>query len=394
MSSDCLGEARDRRIKRRSRNGCRNCKLRRVKCDEGRPQCKRCTSFGVLCNIVLVVPDLQPITGDSEGLLATRNRVQLRAPFTNAVWTTDGSYYYQLNAKCQDFITRYLGRSLITPDNHKMIQVNRELLALAFTHPHLMHASLAVAFAYDRYLNNSLGIGRTVEECYHSSQSTALFSKKLREPITANEKDSIWGTAAALALLSFASPDVGDTLESSWPIKPSEPTDLEWVRLSKGKMSLWPIVNPVRPDSLFLVMASTFAEMHSSLPEEGIDGIPTDLAAVCGLRDSSTIDNNPYFNSAHAVSQILHLSDSQVTTGQTERFTRSIQGSFQSLLLEKDPVALLLLYLWYRKAGRSIWWIGLRARVECPAICLYLQRYHAENQHVQAFLPGGVLANV
>lgn len=82
---------------------------------------------------MLVVPDLQPITGDSEGLLATRNRVQLRAPFTNAVWTTDGSYYYQLNAKCQDFITRYLGRSLITPDNHKMIQVNRELLALAFT---------------------------------------------------------------------------------------------------------------------------------------------------------------------------------------------------------------------------------------------------------------------
>ena len=34
----------------KSRLGCRNCKLRRVKCDESKPQCNRCTSFGVACN--------------------------------------------------------------------------------------------------------------------------------------------------------------------------------------------------------------------------------------------------------------------------------------------------------------------------------------------------------
>jgi hypothetical protein len=133
--------------------------------------------------------------------------------------------------------------------------------------------------------------------------------------------------------------------------------------------------------------------MHSPLPEEGIDGIPMALAIACHLEDSSTAKNNPYFKAAHAISQIQDLPDSQVTTGQTELFTRNIHGPFKSLLLEKDPVALLLLYLWYRKAGRSIWWIELRARVECPSICSYLRLYHKEYGVVQAFLPGGPLAD-
>jgi hypothetical protein len=67
-------------------------------------------------------------------------------------------------------------------------------------------------------------------------------------------------------------------------------------------MSLWRIANPLRPDSLFRIMASTFAQMHSPLPEKGIDGITRDLAIVCHLEDSSTAENNPYFNAAYAVS--------------------------------------------------------------------------------------------
>lgn len=77
------------------------------------------------------IPDLQPITA------GTRRSLVVKPPVTSAVWTSDEStsYQYQLNAKCQDFITRYLGRSLVstTPDDSNMIHVNRELLGLAFT---------------------------------------------------------------------------------------------------------------------------------------------------------------------------------------------------------------------------------------------------------------------
>jgi hypothetical protein len=255
-----------------------------------------------------------------------------------------------------------------------------------------MHASLAVAFTYDRHLNTSLGCRPSLEECYHWSQSIALLNRRLREPIAAEDKDPLWGTAAALAILSFSSPDAC-TPEESWPLRVSDHSDLDWLRMSKGKMSLWHMVNPLRPDSLFSVMAASFAHMFAPLPELGIDGIPRALTAVCQLKDSSTAGNNPYFSVAHAVSQILGLSDSEVTTGQTQIFTGSIHDPFKSLLLERDPVALLLLYLWYRKAGRSIWWIELRARVECPSICSYLRLYHKGNGAIQAFLPGGALAD-
>ncbi|KAK2592626.1 hypothetical protein QQS21_009691 [Conoideocrella luteorostrata] len=338
------------------------------------------------------IPDLQPMAADDAGRrLAVGGEARLQSLLTNAVWTSDASTCYQLNARCQDFITRYLGRSLITPNDPNMVHVNRKLLELAFAHPFLMHASLAVALTYDRHLNGSLGCRRTLEECNHWSQSTVLLNRRLKEPIEAKDKDPIWGTAAALALLTFSSPDAR-TPEQAWPLK-SDSSDLDWLRMCKGKMSLWHKVNPLRSDSLFRVMAATYADMNSPLPEGGIDGIPRALAAVCSLDDSSTAETNPYFHVAHAVSHILDISDSEVTTGQTQLFTQSIHEPFTDLLRRRDPAALLLLYLWYRKTSRSIWWIELRARVECPSICLYLRLHHKENAALHAFLPGGALAD-
>lgn len=79
------------------------------------------------------IPDLQPVASDTGRPLVARGKAEIQPPFTNVVWTSDASYSYQLNARCQDFITRYLGRSLITPDDPNMIQVNRKLLELAFS---------------------------------------------------------------------------------------------------------------------------------------------------------------------------------------------------------------------------------------------------------------------
>ncbi|GKT54082.1 C6 finger domain protein [Colletotrichum tofieldiae] len=158
-------------------------------------------------------------------------------------------------------------------------------------------------------------------------------------------------------------------------------------------MSLWHIINPLRPDSLFRVMAATYAHMNSPLPERGTYGIPRALAAVCNLGDSSTAEDNPYFHAAHVVAQTLGLPDSEVTTGHTQLFTQVIHGAFQNLIRQRDPVALLLFYLWYRKSSRSIWWIELRARVECSSICLYLRHYHKDDGAVQAFLPGGAFGD-
>lgn len=89
----------------------------------------------MLCNFLSNVADLQPVAADAgQALAAVRGKAarQLQPPPTTAVWTADAGTCYQLDARCQDFITRYLGRSLITPDDPNMAQVNRQLLELAF----------------------------------------------------------------------------------------------------------------------------------------------------------------------------------------------------------------------------------------------------------------------
>lgn len=255
-----------------------------------------------------------------------------------------------------------------------------------------MHASLAVALAYDRYLNSSHSHQRTLEESQHFFRSLTLFSQRLNDPITPEDKDAIWGTAAALAVIAFASPDTS-TAGDYWPLKPSEPSDLEWLRMSEGKMSLWNAVNPLRPDSLFQVMAGTYSQMNSPLPKKGVNGVYKSLASICQLNNSSTAETNAYFNAVHTLSEIQHLPNECITVGHTERFSRSIQGAFKTLLQHKDPIALLLLYLWYQKCRKCIWWIELRARVECPAICLYLSLFHAKDRAIQAFLSAENTAN-
>jgi hypothetical protein len=251
-----------------------------------------------------------------------------------------------------------------------------------------MHASLAVALAYDRHLNSPEPWRRTVRETYHMTHATALFSRRLRHPIERRDKDPIWGTAAALVILTFSSPDAGGPADS-WPLKPPGASDFGWLHIDEGKMSLWSMANPLRQDSIFNVLAPTYGELFSPLPERGIGDVPRTLAQACGLDAASTPETNVYFTPAHAVSRLLQVKDAQVNVGHTEIFVRSIKGPFKCMLQSRDAVALLLMYLWYCKAGPNVWWIGVRAKVEGPAIYTYLRLHYKDHSAVQALLSSG-----
>lgn len=260
-------------------------------------------------------------------------------------------------------------------------------------HPALMHASLAVAHTYDRSLRNPQPPRPTLAEHYHRSQATTLFNQHLKYPLRPASLDPTWGTAAALAVLTFTSPDA-ETPEQAWPMATSRASDFDWLRISKGKMSLWHAVNPLREGSVFRIMAPTFAEMFAPLPGRGRVGVPGAMADLCGIDEESTGKTNAYFEASHSVAGVLALRHTEIGTGRVWLFVRSVRGRFEELLRGRDPVALVLLYLWYCKAGRGIWWVGMRARVECPAICMYLQLYHRGRHDVHAFLPGGAFAGV
>jgi hypothetical protein len=141
-------------------------------------------------------------------------------------------------------------------------------------------------------------------------------------------------------------------------------------------------------------MSVEYAQMHSPPPQVGIDGIPPALLRLCHLNDSSTAETNPYLGAVHGLAQVENIPLDQLIPSRLMTFTRHLQHSFKAMLQDKDPVALLLLALWYSKAGQFVWWIYQGAAVEGQSICLYLQRYHQETIEIQDLLPWKVNGEV
>ncbi|KAL9471994.1 hypothetical protein ACSS6W_009935 [Trichoderma asperelloides] len=218
-----------------------------------------------------------------------------------------------------------------------------------------MHGTLAVAAVHERYFEMTPTHRRSLRESYHASQFTTLFRKRLSQPIREEHKDPLWAAAGAVAILTFSSPTASSP-DDAWPLGVPDSSDLDWLRLGV-------------------------------VPTRGIDGVSVELVQLCGLDESSTRENNPFFTVAHGLSQLLEAPKGRVSLDSAMKVWSFMNNGFVVLLEMKDPVALLLLCLWYTRASESRWWISIRAEYELPAIRAYLERHHGDNSVIQALLP-------
>ncbi|KAH8893002.1 hypothetical protein GQ53DRAFT_718607 [Thozetella sp. PMI_491] len=392
-----MSNLRKRRPYRKSRFGCRNCKLRRVKvnlqCDEAKPRCQRCRDYGVLCNFVMGVSAFQtsstqlPWTrvGDADpaaGFDIGHPR-SLNLPAT----CSDGTVSFVMDAECMSRLERFRTCTL-HPFSPEMRKIWKDQVPhVAFRSPYLMHTMLAVAVAHERYTDGLPHTHRTRAEARHSLQCVALFNQKLSRPIDLPDRDTLWATAALLGLMATASFEA-ITPEEAWPLRPSYPWDLEWFRLNNAKKAIWDLTDPLRPGGLFRPMSHEYGQFHFQLPPNGPEGLPRCLADVCGISSSSSEDNNPYYVSAHVLARLNMPTENGQSPGiRMVTFMSQSHPSFRTLLLQKDPVALLMLALWYAQAGGMLWWLEQRARVEGHAIRIYLERFHGNDEKVQRLLP-------
>ncbi|QKX63680.1 uncharacterized protein TRUGW13939_10851 [Talaromyces rugulosus] len=231
---------------------------------------------------------------------------------------------------------------------------------------------------------------RTTTEIHHFSQCVMLFNQKLSQHICPSDRDPLWATAALLGIMTIASFDAVTT-EEAWPLRPSNPLDLEWFRLGDGKKIIWRLTDPLRPGGIFRAMAHEYAQLPFEIPLAGTKGVPSELAEVCNMDSSCNENNNPYFVAVHVLVQLQKLPTDQTASIRMVSFMSQSQQPFRDLLQEKDPVALLLLALWYAQASRVLWWIAQRARIESRSIRLYLEKFHRHNIKVHRLLPPPLL---
>lgn len=157
---------RKRKAHKKSRLGCRNCKLRRVKCNESRPMCGQCLEFGVICNYDPTIPDLQPQTAASD-VVQLPSQVE-RSPLSTTEPIIDmmNAYFQQdkLLSKTTSMpgllrfdhselagLNRFQTRTVLTIAVKQVARVfHNQVTHLACQHRFLMHLVQAVTASHDR----------------------------------------------------------------------------------------------------------------------------------------------------------------------------------------------------------------------------------------------------
>lgn len=248
-----------------------------------------------------------------------------------------------------------------------------------------MHIILMITASHDRYLMTSEAKKRSFTESFHWSRGAALLNRKLSSPLSPHDRDALWAAAAILGVASFTSIEASNPCEA-WPLKRSEPSDLTWIDMSKGKEAIWKATDPLRSDSIFHGLADEYTMLMTKPALCRVDDIPQGFVHLCGLNEPLASQCNPYFSAVSLLAQLWHVACTPATMTRYLKFLGFMDSRFRSLLHRKDARALLILAYWYAPMCESLWWIAARARLECQAICIYLERYHGREMDIQNML--------
>ncbi|THX55726.1 hypothetical protein D6D11_03752, partial [Aureobasidium pullulans] len=180
-----------RRVHRKSRKGCANCKARKVKCDESKPQCRNCTTRDARCSFLPPTPCAASLhVSAAESLpssqaLPTASAIEVHTP--NASLESGHSEAFSIPHGCQDTLSEDLSERLdisdfsllhhytistaytlaIVPGLQTFMRVS--LPRLAFSNRFLLHGTLAIAALHlSRFKKDALEANfYTTKALYH-----------------------------------------------------------------------------------------------------------------------------------------------------------------------------------------------------------------------------------
>jgi hypothetical protein len=234
-------------------------------------------------------------------------------------------------------------------------------------------------------INHSLAI-----ECYHHSFAAALFNQRLSSHAESSNRNALWTTAVLLSVMAAFSIHTLDP-EKSWPVSPTMSPDLDWLRMYQGLRVIFNMASPVAPGGLFhgLVQYPQYAHLETKMmgePQEGIEGIPSSFVSLCSLDSSSNAENNPYHGAVRTLASLWNTDCTKYTMVRFLSFPALMHPAFMLLLQSRDSRAILILAYWYGKVLEAPWWLRMRAIIECQAICIFLERHHADDRQIMQML--------
>lgn len=241
---------------------------------------------------------------------------------------------------------------------------------------------------HDRHLISSPPRPPSKVELAHFTRGTALFNLKLSGLLTPSEKDAIWGAATLLGSSTFAHIEAVSP-EQAWPLRKSSERDLDWLRMYNGKREIWRITDPTRSDCCLRLLDAEVEKVRQeiSIMEPGLKRLPAELCQLLGLHGHGSLLSNPYRIPANILNNLMAMESSRTSVLTFLSFVILMQAEFKQLVVDKDPYALILLAYWFAEFSQyHAWYVWRRSILECQAICLYLDRYHSDINHLDIIL--------
>ncbi|KAF2031604.1 hypothetical protein EK21DRAFT_62816 [Setomelanomma holmii] len=150
------GKPRQRAWKPKNRTGCKTCKIRKVKCDEEKPHCKRCTSTGRTCDGYdnnFRPPSHSPSSSPPSGLTAPQNGRDLIRSVSPVPLAPALRLKTAQERDSFEFFTTYAVSSLRGFLDSPFWQ--REILQAAHQHESVQHCVVALGAMHRRFYEGS-----------------------------------------------------------------------------------------------------------------------------------------------------------------------------------------------------------------------------------------------
>lgn len=208
---------------------------------------------------------------------------------------------------------------------------------------------------------------------FHWGRAINLYQKEISKPIGPHNMDALMSTCMLMTVLSFSTGKYRPA--DSWVFS-TDPTALNWLLVQCGLRLLLTRVGKYLPQSIWFDVFMESDDEHRTFDDHrpGKEGLHPGLAELCDIDDTTTEDDNPYHWPLRMLSPMLPITVDKYTALKITPFMGRLLPDYTTLLIKKDPRAMLILSYWLGKmCEMEGWWGFFRVHAECVAICMYLE---------------------
>ncbi|PGH11360.1 hypothetical protein AJ80_07151 [Polytolypa hystricis UAMH7299] len=392
-----------RKPHRKSRTGCTNCKKRRVKCDETKPNCRKCQTYGISCDYSALqvqsrsqnlpsswaqdTSDIDVMSTSTVSLSMTQlaSMIESALRLDSSAHKDLGTVPVSVRSKSVFAVHQFLSISAdaaALPDSFRDVTCG-DMMRVAFQTPYLMHAVLGVATsALSHFLPHDSSY--RFAAAYHWQHTLKLYSKELDRGITIKNMDALMSTCMMLGFISYSEFEYRPS--DSWVFS-DDPKALNWLLVQGGLRYILGYTGKWLEHSIWLC---PFMETENGSPNlddhrPGREGLHPGLADLCDIDDTTTEETSPYHYPLRMLSAMFPLEIDRNSVTKFTGFMGRLLPDYTNLLLKKDPKAIMILAHWLGKMCEAKnTWLHPRVQSECMALCMYLE--HSKDPRILKLL--------